>query len=81
VELASVSGICTGRDLEMAVHGSRQQIRAYLNEVRALAGRQEELHSADVISAEKGHRRLACLDGEHRVINPGNPGGPGRLDD
>lgn len=77
----SMSGLVEGAELWLAVHGSHKQIRYYLDEQRRRHGREVELHSADVIAAEKGHRRVATLASQGRLLNGSNPGGAGRLDE
>lgn len=73
--------IASGEELRLALHGTRQEIRHYLDQVRKDHGRAMELVSADTISAEKGRRRVARLTAEGRIINPSDPGGPGSADE
>ena len=77
----SLSGIAEGIELQLAATGSREAIRRYLDRQLAQFGRQVELHSADTISCEAGHRRVALLASEHRLINGSCPGGPGSVDE
>jgi hypothetical protein len=69
--------IAQGEELRLARHGTRLEIRRYLDLQREQHGRSAELHSADLISAEKGHIRVNILTVNHALINPGNPGGEG----
>ena len=77
----SLSGIAEGIELQLAATGVREAIRRYLDRQLAQFGRQVELHSADTISCEAGHRRVALLASEHRLINGSCPGGPGSVDE
>jgi hypothetical protein len=74
---SQTSLIASGGELDLALRGTRQEIRQYLNEVRASQGRAAMLVSTDLIYAEKKGRQLARLTEEGRILNPSDPGGPG----
>lgn len=79
--LVSVSGLVSGKELQLAATGTPAEIERYLDAQLAQSGRDAELHATDVISCEQAHRRLAALVDQGRIINASSPGGEGRLDE
>lgn len=77
----SLSGVAQGEELRLAVFGSHAEINRYLDQQRALHGREVELHSADVITSEQKHRQLALLAREGRCLCAEDPGAPPRLNE
>jgi len=77
----SLSGVCQGRELQLAMTGSHAEIRDYLDALLAEQGRDVELRAADVINSEQNHRRIALLAHEGRILCAADPSAPPRLDE